>query len=234
MATPILLQVSKDLAYKLQDPVSSGTTNGQRITAAERLNYILRGYRRLLRIVTMLYPDLINKMFQSYYRIATATTSATGTLTTSTVDFTEIFEVFAKEPSDEDYTKCNWITADNFEQVDSGQNAFYSPNLNTKSYYWTIINNVLTISPSTQYNVKLTYRPNMVKEVEDSGYNGDYDLDVPTEHTDLLLSLSAAEAYLDIGQGDMVNAYKSDVTEQLRILVNVDKKRETEDTTNEV
>jgi len=36
MATPILDIVSKDLAYKLQDPVSSGTTNGVRISAADR------------------------------------------------------------------------------------------------------------------------------------------------------------------------------------------------------
>ena len=53
MATPILDQISMDLAYKLQDPVSSGTGSGTRLSANERFRYIIRAYRRLMRMITI-------------------------------------------------------------------------------------------------------------------------------------------------------------------------------------
>src|SRR4030067_1907264 len=98
MATPILNIVSKDLAYKLQDPVTSGTTNGLRLSAAERFRYILRSYRRLLRIVTMVHPSLIQKLFQNYYTSATGTSDINGVVSTMTYP-AEFLSVYCKRPT---------------------------------------------------------------------------------------------------------------------------------------
>lgn len=227
MATPILEKVSKDLAYKLQDPVSAGTSNGVRLSAAERLSYILRGYRRLLRIVTMLYPVLIQKLFQAYYTQSTGTTNATGQITT--LGYAEVFDIFCREPGDETYFKATFIAPDLYYDVETGQNKFYEPNLNTDTYYWTRNNNDIYLLPNIQLEYKIMYRTDVVANIEDNGYGGAYDLDIPTEHLDLLLSLAAGEAYTDIGQLDMVQVYKSDVGEQLTILATVSQKKEKDD-----
>jgi hypothetical protein len=232
MATPILEQVSKDLAYKLQDPVAGGTVDGLRVTADERLSYITRAYRRLLRLVTMLYPELIENLFSGYYVIDEVSSDNSGQI--SAAPYAEVHEVYCKEPSDERFTKAVAITANNHLSVAAGENAFYKPDINKKQYYWSLIGDYVTILPPVTYQAKLLNRKNTASLIETGGYGGTYDINVPTEHIDLLLSLAAAEGYLDIGQADMVNAYKQDVSEQLSILAQVNKKNEQQDTTNEV
>ena len=71
------------------------------------------------------------------------------------------------------------------------------------------------------------------KIIEDAGQGGASDLDIATEYQDLLLSLACAEAYLDINQVDAVAAYKQDVTEQLALMANMSKTKETKDETKE-
>ncbi len=227
MATPILNSVSKDLAYKLQDPVSAGTSNGVRLSADERLRYILRAYRRLLRTITMLYPVLIQKLFQSYYVSTTGTTDSTGQITT--LGFAEVFDVYCKEPSDEVYFKATFVTPDVYYDIETGQNSFYVPDLNTDRYYWTRISNDVLILPAVQLSYKIMYRADVALQVENGDYDGAYDLDVPTEHLDLILSFAAAEAYTDIGQINMVQAYQSDVNAQLSLLASLYQKKEKND-----
>lgn len=230
MATPILEKLSKDLAYKLQDPVTIGTVDGTRLTAANRLGYLTRAYRRLLRLVTMLYPELISKLFNSYYVITTSDTDNSGLKSAST--YAEVHEVYCKEPNDENYVKATYIIAEQFLSVLTGYNEFYKPNINTLTYYWSMMDGSIKMAPEVKFNLKLSYKKNIASDIEDGGYGGATDFDLPTEHTDLLLSLAAGEAYLDIAQFNMVNAYKSDVTDQLKILVNVSKKAEAEDENN--
>ena len=80
---------------------------------------------------------------------------------------------------------------------------------------------------------QLTYRPDKAKDVEDGGQNGITDIDISTEYLDMLLSLASAEAYMDIGQLDLVNAYNQDAAGQLGLLANVSKKMEIKDETDE-
>ena len=227
MATPILNSVSKDLAYKLQDPVSAGTSDGVRVSADERLRYILRAYRRLLRIVTMLYPTLIQKLFQAYYVPATGTTNATGQITT--LGYAEVFDVYCKEPSDELYYKATYIAPNLYNDIDTGQNSFYEPDLNDDRYYWTRQNDDILILPAVELDYKIMYRADVALQVETGDYDGAYDLDVPTEFLDLILSLACAEAYTDIGQMNMVQAYQGDVNNQLNLLASLYKKKEKDD-----
>jgi len=227
MATPILNIVSKDLAYKLQDPVSTGTADGVRLSADERLRYILRGYRRLLRIITMLYPVLIQKLFQRYYTTTTGTTNATGKITT--LGYAEVFDIYCKEPTDEEYFKADYVEPSLYWDIETGQNKFYEPDLNDDSYFWTRQDGNILILPAVELSYKVMYRADIATNVETTGQGGANDIDVPTEHLDLLLALACAEAYTDIGQTDMVQLHKADLMEQLSILSNVSKQKEKDD-----
>lgn len=227
MATPILDIVSKDLAYKLQDPVSAGTANGIRLSAAERFRYIIRAYRRFLRIVTTLYPTLIQQLFQSYYKSTTGTTDSTGKITT--LGYAEVFDLYCKEPSDEDYFRAEFISPDIYIDVETGQNSFYQPDLNTDRYYWSRQGPDIVIIPAITLNYKVMYRDDVASNMESGGQGGTYDIDIPTEYLDILLSFATAEAYMDIGQTDMVQLYKADAIEQLSILNNVSQKKEKDD-----
>lgn len=231
MATPILNKLSKDLAYKLQDPVSAGTANGVRLSASERLTYILRAYRRFLRLITMLYPNLIQKLFQSYYSQGTGTTDTVGKI--STLGYAEVFDIYCREPDDEDYFKALFIAPNLYYDIQDGQNSFYTPDLNTNMYYWTQIESEIFILPAVTLQYKILYRMDIASLIENQmsgvGYGGAKDIDVPTEHLDLILSLASSEAYTDIGQPNMVQMYLADVNYQLGILNTVAKQKEKDD-----
>ena len=229
MATPILEKISKDLAYKLQDPATAGTANGVRLSADERLGYILRGYRRLLRIVTMLYPSLIQKLFQSYYTTTTGSSNVDGQITN--LDFSEVFNIYCKLPDDEDYAKAIYISPDLYLDVKSGQNKFYNPDLDRQQYYWTLRENDIYLLPAVELAYEVSYRTDIASLVEAGGYGGSVDLDIPTEHLDLLISIACSEAYMDIGEPNMVQLYKADLTEQLSLLNGLTQKKELKDET---
>lgn len=231
MATPILNQVSIDLAYKLQDPVSSGTGDGIRLSADERFRYIIRAYRRLLRMIMVLYPDLLQKIFHDFYTEASGTSDVSGVVTLT--NWSEVFEAFVKEPNDEDYVRANFISPEDYLKVSEEENPFYAGNLNTDQYYWTRRSDDIYLLPAVQLSYKLTYRPDTAKIIEDAGQGGASDLDISTEYLDLLLSLTCAEAYLDIGQADLASAYKGDVNEQLALLANISNKMDVKDETDE-
>lgn len=228
MATPILDQVSIDLAYKLQDPVTSGSSNGIRLSADERFRYIIRAYRRLLRMVMVLYPGLMQKIYHDFYAEASGTSNASGVITSLT-NWSEVFEVFVKEPTDEDYIRANFVSPEDYLKVKNEENPFYTPNLNTDMYYWTRRSDDIYLLPAVQLNYQLTYRPDKAAAIENAGQGGAVDLDMATEYLDLLLSLACAEAYLDIGQGDLAGAYKQDVNEQLALLASVSNRMDLKD-----
>jgi len=232
MATPILDQTHLDLAYKLQDPVTGATvaiaaaTDGIRITADERLRYIIRGYRRLLRMVTLLYPRLINHIYHKFYKTIEATTQIDGTWELQDEDlYVEIFEVLGKETTQETYVRVQSTDPKDWLSVKQGVNVFYSPSLNNRSYFWCIEDFKLTILPAVRYHVILKVR----EDVATLSEGGTVDLDIIQEYTDLLLSLACMEAYLDIGQPDMAKAYQTDVVNQLQLLTSKTQKMEQKD-----
>lgn len=229
MATPVLNTVSKDLAYKLQDPVASGTTDGLRLSAAERFRYIIRSYRRLQRLVTLLYPTLIEKIFQSWYYNTTGTTTSSGVINTLT-GVAEVLDVYAKRPTDEEYFRAVFITPDKYLDVETEQNSFYAPNINTDSYYWSREGDDVRLLPPTTLSYKLMYRTDEAAAIESAGQGGAYDITIKSEFLDLILALACAEAYMDIGQYDAAQAYKMDAQEQLAIIAGDAQKREVKDT----
>jgi hypothetical protein len=180
----------------------------------------------------MLYPGLIQKLFQSLYTSSTGTSDATGVVGTLTYP-AEFLNVYCKRITDEDYTKAEYISPNDYLDVKTGQNAFYTPNINTSQYYWTRRENDVQLLPLVQLAWEIMWRQDRAAAMESSGQGGSYDLDVPTEHLDLLLSFACAEAYMDIGQYDAASAYKQDAQEQLAILAGEAQKREVKDTDEE-
>jgi len=218
MAT-ILTQISKDLAYKLQDPVATGTAPGARITADERLRYIIRAYRRLLRTVTLFYPDLIQKMFQRYYKEQSGTSGSGGQITDA--PYTQVVSVLCKRSVDTYYSKADYINPEDYPSIVNGINEFYTGNFEEGIYFWTILNTstvpTIMLVPAGALQYRIVYVPDNASIIEAGGYSGLEDIDIPKEFIDLLLSMACAEAYLDIGQVDMFNIYNNDVTQQLSI-----------------
>lgn len=228
MATPILDQASMDLAYKLQDPVDSGSAAGKRLSRNERFRYIIRAYRRLMRMVTILYPDLMQKISHSFYATDSGTSTSGGVVTHT--NFSEIYELFVKEPSDEDYIRANFVVPEDVLKVEKEENSFYKPDLNTDQYFWTRTSNTtLKIMPSVTLQWTSSYRKDTAALVESGGQGGSQDLEIGTEYLDLLLALACAEAYMDINQIDAVNTYRQDVNEQLALLNNMSQTQERKD-----
>jgi hypothetical protein len=143
--------------------------------------------------------------------------------------FAEVLDVYCKEPSDEMYFKASFVEPQLYWDIETGQNEFYKPDLNTDRYFWTRQDGNVLILPNIQLSYKVMYRADVAANMELTGQGGANDLDIPTEHLDILLSLASAEAYLDTGQIDMVQAYKADATEQLSILHSVLQKKEKDD-----
>lgn len=227
MAAPILIQTSKDLAYKLQDPVSAGTANGVRLSADERLQYILRAYRRLLRSVTLLYPELIQTLFNKFYEYATGTSSSIGEITPS--NSSEVFEVQIKRSVDNNYQRARFINQEEYIDIANGLNKFFVPDLDNQIYFWTMLDQKIKILPSTTYQYQIMIRRDTAALLASGGYNGSYDLDIPTEFIDIILSAACAEAYLDVGESNLVQAYRQDVNEQLTVLAIKKEKKEKKD-----
>lgn len=228
MATPIIDQVSKDLAYKLQDPVASGTTNGSRISAAERFRYILRGYRRLVRIVTMSYPLLAEKILKKQFLVDYGTTNGGGIYPLGVYNNeATIFELLAKEPAQESYERATYVLPEDWISIAGEVNIFYVPNLNTRSYYWTLLDNAIRVSPPTTFDIQISLRIDRAALIETSGQGGTYDLDVPTELLDIILAAATTEAYLDLGQPDLANAHFNDFTAQVQLFTIKMQKMET-------
>ena len=87
-------------------------------------------------MVMVLYPNLIQKIFHDFYAETTGTTLGTGIITSLT-NWSEVFEVFVKEPTDEDYVRANFISPEDYLKVKQEENAFYVPSLTNNLYYWT-------------------------------------------------------------------------------------------------
>jgi hypothetical protein len=225
MATPLLNETSLDLSFKLQDPVASGDADGARMTADGRLRYITRAYRRFIRIATELYPQLVGRAFKGLYVQDSFTTDIDGNV--QGIDFSNLYSIYAKwATGPTEYTKVEFVQQSDFPKVAAGENEFFKPDLNEPQLYFSVVDSNVKILPAVEYNdVQILYRRN----VPTFTYGGTEDLDIPQEFLDILLSLAAYEAYLDIGQVQGAAAFKEDAYEQIRILTVVKQERKQED-----
>lgn len=227
MATPILNKVSKDLAYRLQDPVSAGSVDGARLTAAERLNYIARGYRRLLRFVDRVFPNLCPTLFERTLESIAGTTSPSGTIDIS--NYPKVFELYVKEQSSELYFKAIEVHPYNWESVKAGTNQLFKPDLNKNQVYWVEMNKTIYLTPPTTYIYRMLVRPDVINLVESTGYNGANDIDIKGENIDLLSTYAAAEAYSDIGETNKAQLLRQEVIDQLTVITQGEQTKERTD-----
>jgi hypothetical protein len=172
---------------------------------------------------------MIEKIFQAWYSDITGTTNANGEITTLTTA-AEVLDVYCKMPTDEIYNRAVFIAPDKYMDVKTGQNAFYSPNINTNQYYWSREGDDVRLLPPTTLSYQVMYRIDESALIESTGQGGANDITIKSEFLDLLLSLACAEAYMDIGQYDAASAYKQDAAEYLALLAGDAQKKEIKDT----
>jgi hypothetical protein len=137
-----------------------------------------------------------------------------------------VYEVFCKLPGDEEWNRATRISPEEYVSTYTGYSDFYTPSYNNSTFYWSILDNKIYLLPGMEYNIFYSYRDDVASSLS---YTTDNDIDMPSTYWDLILSLAAAEAYMDIGEVNMVNLYKADVNEQLQLLATDKQQKEEKD-----
>ena len=225
MATPNLEQLSRELAYKLQDPVSSGSADGVRLRADNRLQYINAGYRRLINLTQTLYPELISRIFNNSDSVITLTSNSSGVVTG--LDYIEVYDILVRWPSGPTSAVYAYpLDPDEYLGVVGNVNqSFASPDLNTHTIYWTILDGDISIFPKIEYNeVTIRYK----KDIVDFAYTTQ-ELNVSKIYWEIILALAASVATNDLGEFNLSQAYYNDALTQLNVFNAKQQQREVED-----
>lgn len=216
-----LLKISKALASKIWDPISTGGADGRLFSSELRLGYINRAFGSLLRTLEVLHPKLL-KVFKDYYQIIPITlTNASYELTKNY----DVFDVYYSVEDVEDVTtlpqyRATWIEPVNYLSTKNGLNDFRESSDNQR--YWTIINNNVVLLPTTATytNVNLLVRndfPEFMFPKDDNSDTGT-DVNIPNDYVDILITMAAIEAMNDRGDQAKYQLYTAALNSKLEIL----------------
>jgi len=226
MATPNLNQLSKDLSFKVFDPVSAGTDDGRRFTKELRLQYLNRGYGKMIRILEIIHPKIV-KVFKNYYipisagdlnKDANGNDVADGSGTV--YELPQPYDVFdayylGEEDPELTHDRADWLDPDNFYPAKFGLNDHYV--ISASNRMWTLIDNKVMFLPDTgvsYYNVILFCR-NYFPQFR---HNEGEDIFIPNDYWDILITLAAIEAMSDTGNTTKYNLYVATLNGQLQLI----------------
>lgn len=225
MAGEVNKELSRQLSYKLQDAVLTGSEEGTRFPSAARLLYIQRAHRKLLRLLKMLYPKLVAIIFKDYYKYETLA-SDDGGIVVPSVEYYEVLEIYAKpDIAQENWLKAFPISQEDWLAVKTGQSDFYKPDLNREDIYQCVFNGRIELAPEVLYpKVLISY----VGKFSVPSYTAN-DININDMYYDILLNLAAGEAYLDLGENERATMFTNQTTNDLNVLVGVTQKKESKD-----
>ena len=226
MATPNLNQLSKDLSFKIFDPVSVGTDDGRRFTKELRLQYTNRAYGKMIRILEIIHPKIV-KVFKNYYVSLSAgdlskdengNNVAAGS--GSVYELGQPYDIYdayylPEEDPEVKHLRADWLDPDNFYPAKFGLNDHYIVSASDRK--WTLINNKVMFLPSVgvnYYDVVLFCR-NYFPYFR---HNDGEDVFIPNDYWDLLITLAAIEAMSDTGNTTKYNLYVSTLNGQLQLI----------------
>ena len=211
MATPVLNKISKDLSYKIFDPVSSGADDGHTFSRELRLAYINRAYGKLIRTLEIIHPK-ITKVFKDYYKFIELSETDTGTFPLE--QGYDVFQVYYKTEEDNGPYKANYLDPANYMTAKLGINSFYEPTQTDR--YWTIIDNSVMLLPNNVEYLDVTAfcRSNF----PGFEYEGSTDIKIPGDYEDLLITMAALEAMSDKGEVTKYELYTRTLTAQLALI----------------
>ncbi len=234
MATPVLDKLSKDLSFKIFDPVSNGNDDGRVFSKALRLSYINRAYGKLIRTLEVIHPK-ITKVFKDYYQIVEAGdltdyqeggvgNSGDGNVYTLDKPY-DVYDVYYC-PSDEaglDMKRADYVDPDNFLPTQLGLNDLYSASVENRK--WSIIDSKVVLLPaqgsSKYFNVKLfcrNYFPEFVHAGDETPANPAVEIAIPNDYKDILITMAAIEAMSDRGMSGKYQLYTATLNGQLQLI----------------
>jgi len=227
--TPILEKLSKDLSFKIFDPVSFGNYDGRIYTKELRLSYINRAYGKLVRTLEIIHPN-ITKVFKNYYTIVNAgnlNKFSSGITTTegkgNTYELTNPYDVYDvyyyPTSSKTTMERADYIDPDNFLPTKLGLNDLYKATDDNRK--WSMIDNKVILLPeggtSEYYSVTLFCR-NYFPEFDQNDSESSVDISIPNDYKDILITMAAIEAMSDKGQQNKYQLYTQTLNTQLQLI----------------
>lgn len=215
MATPNFDRLSKELSYKIFDPVDSGTTDGKKFYAIQRANYINNAYKDLLMIIDSIFHDKL-EVFPKFYKPIVV-----GDIDYHSDDVEyalsspyNVVSVYYAKTDDGSKSKMDRLEPGQFYDAKYEINSMNIPS--SDSRFWGIVNGKVMFIPDDviYYDIVLFVEDTLGNYVQTTGD----DILVPTPFEPLLLSLAAREAMSDRGNQTQVQLYTGLINERKELL----------------
>lgn len=224
--TPFLDELSKALAYKIFDPVNSGTSDGNIFTKEHRLGYINRAYGKLVRTLEIIHPR-VTEVIKDYFILS-------GEI--SGVPFKQLgyyelpFPCDVKDlfyhdapyfAQDNVWARADYIDPANYESAKLGLNIHYQPSQTYR--VWTLINKKIYMLPVAEEEVieytRIKYfAKNSFPNFDHSTGTGARDLFLSNDYMDILILMAAIEAMADKGEQVKYQLYTATLNAQLQLI----------------
>jgi len=233
MATPNFDKLSKDLSFKIFDPVSVGTYDGRVYTKELRASYLNRAYGKMIRTLEVIHPK-ITKVFKDYFQVFVAGdliysdseppikgNAGDGNSYTLPEPY-DIYDVYYKASKEawQKLQRADYLDPDNFLPTKLGLNDLYVATEDNRK--WSLINNKVVLLPegsSTKYfEVTLFCRNYFPEFNQDSTDPNNKDISIPNDYYDILITMAAIEAMSDKGQQAKYQLYTATLNGQLQLI----------------
>lgn len=251
-----LLSYSKQLAYKLRDPVSDGGGDGVTFYAEPRFLYLSRGFGKFIRNLEnigfrteFVYPQFYNfikhyfnnesklKLDDSTNAVINKNEAVLNGVSISLLDLGsepifKPFKVIAKN-SKTSYRGRKLNIGSAFEIMSGIRTEHYDETKMEDSFFWYIVNGSIFFAAKSSMKVSDIHI--LIKNpIPEFTMNQATDLYIPKEYVDLFLSYAALEAMMDIGNINKVTIYRKEVNDELTALGLRRKIKDSMDTTSDI
>jgi hypothetical protein len=226
--TPKITALSKALAFKLNDNVATGNSDGALYPSAKRLDYLNRAYGRLRRTLVALDPELAEKVFKNIYKLYSQLPVAAAKV--SLTDKQIINKIHDLYITDATMTQgkakpVHSIKPSNYLDAKNGQNTnYYNPDESVDGFFYTVMGDEILLLP---VDIPETAKVDLLADVSFEEYSqsvsiGAVDMFIPNEYKDMFLCMAAAEAMYDDGEQKSLQkaqAYENFITNQINLII---------------
>jgi len=253
-----LKQLSVDLSFKINDPVSDSVTDkgdaysrdGKLFTSVDRLRFINQGISKLYMYLLNLQRDYRPKFVDVnlakelnlavndgniYLDANVEAKQLNGSWGIETLYFKEIKEIFvtyqtSELASGEVKVRAEKIENDIYASVYHGNNTQYKPSFKEKKIYWTLLGNVIHLLPKSS-NTNIEYYKEMMLVYSPDISNLTYDSGnyITQDYYLMLLILSALEAMVDMNNQAKFQLLTAELTSLFQLLGQVTQLEESKD-----
>jgi len=249
-----LKQLSVDLSFKINDPVSDSVTgandaysrDGKLFTSVDRLRFINQGISKLYMYLDNLQRDYRPKFVDvnlveelnlnvndGEVYLDSQKQRKDGTLIN--LYFKEIKEIFvtyqtSELASGEVKVKAEKIENEIYASVYHGNNTLNKPSFKEKRIYWTLLGNVIHLLPKSSNTLTEYYKEMMLVYSPDiSILNYDSGNYITQDYYLMLLILSALEAMVDMNNQAKFQLLTAELTSLFQLLGQVTQLEEAKD-----